>query len=148
MLDELPAQFSIARQMPWVSRMGAPPRPEENANHLYRRAARQTLELLDTDGRTSPMLETLLGHLDNNVSTVESLLSTMLGRRDQWLRHVVPSAPEAEFRQSLDSALEQVVRDELDGIRQLFPDELVREAVDLASYAARNLIAAANRLQY
>jgi ATP-dependent helicase/nuclease subunit A len=132
---------ALVRQMPWVSRLGAPPRPEENIDHLYRRAARQTLDLLETDNAMARGLKTLLGHLDNNMSTVETLLSTMLLRRDQWLRHVVGTGPEAEFRASLDSALEQVVRDELEGIRQAFPEGLGAETIDLASYAAGNLIA-------
>jgi len=132
---------SLVRQMPWVSRMGAPPRPEENVGHLYRRAAHQTLELLDTDDAIAPVLEALLAHLDNNVATVETLLSAMLMRRDHWLRHVVGTALESEFRQSLDSALEQVGRDELDLVRRVFPQELVPETVAVASEAARNLVA-------
>ena len=72
----------LVRQMPWISRMGAALRPEEDGGYLYRQAARQTLAVLDSDrtsAEVSEALSQLLSHLDNNFGTVERLLSTMLG---------------------------------------------------------------------
>ena len=40
---------TLVRQMPWVSRMGAPPQPEGDLQHVYRQAARRTLAMLDAD---------------------------------------------------------------------------------------------------
>ena len=140
-IDALSAE--IVRRMPWVSRMGAPPRPEENAAPLYTRAARATLELLDREtGRraASDALAVLLAHLDNNVGQAAVLLSAMLERRDQWLRHVVGNRATGAFRRSIESALEQVVTDELEQLAASFPGEAGRRIVAEARYAARNLV--------
>lgn len=130
---------SLVRGMPWVSRMGAPPRPEENVDHLYRQAARETLDLLDSDGAYADILVRLLAHLDNNVRTAEQLLSVMLARRDQWLRHVVPNAGSTEFGRVLTSALSGIVTDELEELVRLFPDDIAAETLHLARFAAANL---------
>ena len=45
-IDSLCATF--VRQMPWVSRLGAPPHPEDDVAHLYRQAATGTLQMLDS----------------------------------------------------------------------------------------------------
>ena len=71
-IDSLCATF--VRQMPWVSRMGAPPQPEDNVAHLYRQAATETLQMLDspqTRDVVAAALSKLLSHLDNNFGTVE-----------------------------------------------------------------------------
>ena len=81
----------LVRRMPWVSRMGAAPRPVDDAGHLYARAARRTVTMLDAD-ETPPdvtgALSRLLSHLDNHFGRVERLLGIMLGTRDQWMRHL------------------------------------------------------------
>ena len=136
-IDSLSAGF--VRQMPWVSRMGAPPRPEANVEHLYRRAVRDTLELLYSEDPGAEVLARLLAHLDNNVATVEELLAAMLARRDQWLRHVVGNAGSEGFRHALESALEQIVTDALEEIGRLLPENIVAETLALARFAARNL---------
>ncbi len=130
---------SLVRQMPWVSRMGASPQPEDKAGHLYRQAARATLDLLEAGTTEAAALERLLEHLDNNLATVETLLTGMLGRRDQWLRHVVPNTASISFRETLEATLTQIVRDELERTRTLFPPDIVDEVLDLARFAARNL---------
>ncbi len=102
----------LVRRMPWVSRMGAALSPVDDAGHLYARAARQTVSLLDAEGTPADVAEAvavLLAHLDNHFGRVEQLLSVMLGTRDQWIRHVAdrgrhralpdapaPRGPEAE----------------------------------------------------
>ena len=130
---------SLVRGMPWVSRMGAPPRPEENVDHLYRKAAHETLQLLDSGGAHADVLARLLAHLDNDVRAVEELFGAMLARRDQWLRHVVPNAGSAEFGGVLASALTGIVTDELEELVTLFPEDIVAETLILARFAAANL---------
>jgi ATP-dependent helicase/nuclease subunit A len=130
---------SLVRGMPWVSRLGAPPRPQENVDHLYRKAARETLQLLDSGGAHADVLARLLAHLDNDVRAVEQLFGAMLARRDQWLRHVVPNAGSAEFGGVLASALTGIVTDELEELVTMFPDAIAAETLILARFAAANL---------
>ena len=132
----------LVRQMPWVSRMGAALRPEEDAGHLYLQAARQTLAMLDSDWTSTEVsgaLSRLLSHLDNNFGTVERLLNTMLGSRDQWLRHVLGKPAPAFLREELESSLRQVIERALERLGATFPERFRAETVELARFAAGNL---------
>jgi ATP-dependent helicase/nuclease subunit A len=71
---------SLTRQMPVLARFGAQPELVEDARPHYREAALRALKAL------SPDAERLLAHLDNNLGTAVWLLSSMLAKRDQWLR--------------------------------------------------------------
>ena len=139
-IDSLCATF--VRQMPWVSRMGAPPQPEDNVDHLYRQAATGTLQMLDspqTRDVIAAALSTLLSHLDNNFRTVEKLLATMLASRDQWLRHVVGNPEVERLRDALENSLREVIRAALGELEASFPERFKAETVELAQFAARNL---------
>ena len=83
---------SLTRQMPVLSRFGAQPELVDDARAHYREAAAKVLQEL------SPLAASLLAHLDNNLGTATYLLSSMLAKRDQWLRTtgVVPSREELE----------------------------------------------------
>jgi ATP-dependent exoDNAse (exonuclease V) beta subunit len=71
---------SLTRQMPVLASFGAQPELVEDARPHYREAALRTLKAL------APETERLLAHLDNNLGTAAWLLSSMLAKRDQWLR--------------------------------------------------------------
>lgn len=132
----------LVRQMPWVSRMGASLGPEEDAGRLYREAARRTLAMLESDqaaAGVSAALSRLLAHLDNNVATVERLLSTMLGNRDQWLRHLVGQQRSGLLRKELERSLERVVERALQRAAAKFPEDSRDVTVGLARFAAGNL---------
>ena len=60
------------------------------------------LDSEETSTEVSAALAKLLSHLDNHVGTVGRLLSTMLGNRDQWLRHVVGKAAPGFLREELE----------------------------------------------
>lgn len=133
---------TLVGQMPWISRMGAPPRPENDVAHLYHQAARRTLAMLDSDETGKDVavaLSRLLSHLDNNVGTVERLLTTMLGSRDQWLRHLVGNSQSAGLRDTLESALRAVIEGELVQLANSFPEEFKGVTLEVVQFAAENL---------
>lgn len=139
----------LVRQMPWISRMGAALRPIDDARYLYDRAARLTVASLDseeTPADVSDALSKLLAHLDNYVGRIEQLLSTMLGTRDQWMRHVGRKAATDELqeepdvlRAKLESSITQVIEDALKKADAAFPAHFRAETVELARFAAENL---------
>ena len=132
----------LVRRMPWISRMGALLKPEEDAQHLHQKAARRTLELffLDrTPDNLSESIGVLLEHLDNHMGRLEKLLAVMLGRRDQWVRHVDGSGEFATTRDALESALSHVVMYALERIVAEFPRDQMGDVVELARFAAGNL---------
>ena len=86
---------SVVRQAPLATGLGSLPRFEEHADYLYRQAAREALAAAAAD---DAQWRALLAHLDNDAERVVALLSSMLAKRDQWLRHVGLARPDASAR--------------------------------------------------
>ncbi|MEO8187350.1 MAG: UvrD-helicase domain-containing protein, partial [Burkholderiaceae bacterium] len=82
----------LARQLPITTRFAAITQVTERAEPLYDAAAHTTLALIDSseaqDSGVARHVARLLTHLDNDWPRAHRLLSVMLARRDQWLRHV------------------------------------------------------------
>src|ERR671914_1196787 len=128
---------SLTRQMPVLSRLAPPPEPLENGKRLYQEAARRTLAELEGEAPWSTAIERLLRHLDNDLPKLEAMLVILLGRRDQWLRHVLGGSTRAELERGLAHAIQAG----LASVRSMVPRELADELVALARYAALNLAA-------
>ena len=99
-LLELPAQLRIrtidsfcrelALQQPLLSGLGGGLDIAEQADELYRRAARHSLEQIDSrDPLLSGAIASLLDWRDNNWQDVEELLVEMLGKRERWMQDFV-----------------------------------------------------------
>ena len=131
----------LVGQMPWLSRLGAGVSPDDKARHMYREAARITIDMLHGTDTRVHAIDRLLRHLDNNVGTAVDLLTDMLVRRDHWLRHIVPNRGSADLRSALQSAMRQIISEELGIVCSHFPQDLALETVRLANFAARNLVA-------
>lgn len=76
---------SLAEQMPWLCRLGAPPQIAEDPNALHYSAALAAVRAVE---RGDPAVARLLAHLDNQFGRVTEKLAEMLAKRDQWLRHL------------------------------------------------------------
>ena len=126
---------SIARQAPITSGLGAMPKLVEQADPLYREAARDALAGAPADDDD---WRVLLAQLDNDAERVVELIASMLGKRDQWLRHLGRSDP-LELR----GALEQTLRQEIDAVLTRADALITAEAratlARCAAYAAANL---------
>jgi len=125
---------ALTRQMPLLSRFGAPPETLDDASDLYRQAARATLELVESDQAVAREVERLLTHLDNDVARIESLLAGMLVRRDHWIRHL-----REIDRAGLEAALAGVREEALERAVGIVPSTLRPELRTLAGYAFDNL---------
>jgi ATP-dependent helicase/nuclease subunit A len=120
-IDALSA--AITRRMPWLSRFGAMPEISERADDLYRQAARNTLSHLENG---HPGLAYLLLHLDNDFQKARQLISQMLEKRDQWLRHIG-----ANLRDEIEVSLQRLILDELAQLRSAFRDDIAVEVAFL-----------------
>lgn len=125
---------ALARRMPVLSGFGAPARIVENAEALYREAARQTLAEVESGAQWSPAIEHLMRHLDNNLATIEGLIARMLAQRDQWLPHAA-----AVDRAALERTLSEVNAEALRALCVAVPTTFAAELVALARYALENL---------
>ncbi|OGI46437.1 MAG: hypothetical protein A2151_05020, partial [Candidatus Muproteobacteria bacterium RBG_16_65_34] len=130
---------ALTRQMPLLSRLGAPPAVAKDAEALHREAARALIEKLEADEPLSPAIERLLRHLDNDLPKVETLIAAMLARRDQWMRHLADRGSERLRRERLERALAHVIEDALDDLREAVPAAQVAALLEAARYAAGNL---------
>jgi len=128
----------LVRRMPWLARFGEAPAIAEQPLDLYRSAAEHLLARLERGGEGSAAIERLLAHLDNRLPLLRDLLVAMLGRRDQWLRHLGGVTPDTA-RPGLESALRRQTVAVLIVLRTHLPTDLLTELCTLGSWAAGNL---------
>jgi len=127
--------IGIARQAPLSSGLGGLPRFQDDASAHFVAAARAALR--STDAREAAW-RTLLDHLDNDADRCVALLARLLGKREQWLRHVVDIDIGA-LRVTLEDALTEEIGIELARILPRIPASDVPELMRLLRYAAANL---------
>jgi ATP-dependent exoDNAse (exonuclease V) beta subunit len=132
----------IANSLPLLSGAGGPRQPVEDAEPLYRLAARRTLlQLGGDDAALHAALCTVLLHRDGSLADCETLLASMLRTREQW-GELVPLAPNAagdaeldrDVRVKLERSLESVVCAGLSRALRALPAGVLQE---LTSVAAR-----------
>jgi ATP-dependent exoDNAse (exonuclease V) beta subunit len=128
----------LTRQMPWLSAFGAQPTIAGDAQPLYREAARCLLAQRESAGPWARAIVHLLVHLDNDLQRVEDLIVTLLGRRDQWLRHLI-GLTGPQRRRRLETTLAAVVSEGLAAANRGFPAARLEGLVGLARWAAANL---------
>ena len=135
-IDSMNAE--LTRQMPLLARFGAQPRVTESPDALYEEAARRTLRLLEEgDAAQSKAMAELARHLDGDLPRIHGLLTGMLPRRDQWLRHMRASVPPE--RTELAAVLRRESAAHLLRLSQSLPPRCHSELIELAALAAKNL---------
>ena len=130
---------TLARQMPILSRFGSVPAIAEDAEPLYLEAARNTIAELESSAEWSDAIAHLVQHLDNRLDKLQGLISTMLARRDQWLRHVADKEHPGLERENLEAAMARLVIDALGEPARHVPEACGPELIELARFAASNL---------
>ncbi len=134
----------LVRQMPLLSGMGGHPSMAKDAAELYAEAAMRTIEMVEDDSEEGECVRSALKHLDNSAVALRKRLVDMLGRRDQWLRHVQTGASDLELRSLLEGSLERLVSSKLKGLKEGFPKDLLPIFLMACGYAAKNLESDAN----
>ncbi len=129
----------LTASMPWLSRLGDRPRTTDNAEVHYAAAVEQLFnELLDEQSTITPYLTTVMSELDFNYNKARQLFTSMLAKRDQWLRHLL-QGDLSSMRRELEQAWQSVIADQLSLVNNLLADSTLTELCDLASYAASNI---------
>jgi len=127
--------LTLMRRAPLAVQLGALPRLTERAEAMYLDAARSAL---DAAGGDDLHWQRLLDYLDGDADRLVGLVAGLLGKREQWLRHLVTDDAPA-LRAALEAALEEQIEAELRLAAALLPSA---EAAALAwqlPYATRNL---------
>ncbi len=132
----------LGRQLPFLSGLGGTPHLVEDARPLYREAARAALATLEAGGADGDAVARAVAHRDAHLEGLENLVVALLGKRDQWLRHLHRDDDSAARR----ARLEQTVRDEVAGrlaaLAAGFPGDALAQASALAAAACAELDAA------
>lgn len=131
---------SLTRQLPLLSHFGAPLEIIDDATLLYREAVQEFLTHLEENYAWAKAIEKLLLHMDNDLEKVEKLLINMLAKRDQWLAYITLNSGDPELRRRLETHLSHVITDKLTALCECFPIEYGNELVELAQFAATNLL--------
>ncbi len=134
-LDALNAR--LARQLPVLSGGVAGASVVDDASELYRIAARRTVDALG-DASIAPPLRRLIARFEHSAARVESLVAQLLPKREQWLRYFAFD-DESALRGALESALERLVREELERTAQRFPHGARAELAALLAHAAPSI---------
>ena len=131
-LDSL--TFSLARQLPLLSGMGAMPAPSEHAHALYREAAEAALDEAMRDFPDAA--EAVLLHQDHNAVAVIGLLANMLSKREQWLTEIAAHGRDmAGLRLMLEANLAEIMMQTLSDCESLMPVQVKAELPALMRFA-------------
>jgi len=128
---------AIARQLPIANGFGSQPKPGDDTDAAYRKAVHELINELETDSPLRDDLTRLLSHLDNHLPALESLLISLLKKRDQWLGVILDSQHKGA-RQYLESVLQDVIQDSLTAAQALLKLH-ASELASIADWAAANL---------
>ena len=135
----------LARQMPFLSRFGSQPSVSTDNERQYRRAARNTLDLLEEGGAVSETIERVLAYFNNDANRLQALLESMLSGRDQWLRHAHDQTG-AESQLRAEAALAALLDEEMAAVAAAMPVSLQNELMPVAQFAASQALLAAPEL--
>ena len=135
----------LARQMPFLSRFGSQPNVSTDNERQYRRAARNTLDLLEEGGAGSEPIERVLAYFNNDTNRLQALLESMLSSRDQWLRHA-HNQTGAESQIRAEAALAALLDEEMAAVAAALTVNLQKELMPVAQFAASQALLAAPEL--
>jgi len=129
---------TLARQMPLLSGLGSYTLTEE-PSEFYERAAEAAIALVEEEGGNGDAVRSALDHLDNSVAALSKRLVMMLGRRDQWLRHLERDSTDDELKAELEGSLKRLVEFEIKRVADVFPLWAVEPVLRSGRFAASNL---------
>lgn len=128
----------LIRQMPVLSQFGGQANVKNDVTPLYVEAVQELYKLLEVDHPVGADLAALLLHFDNNWERLQTLLVSMLARREQWRGYVgVHHAPE-EAEAYLVATVDAMISDELEELAPLVAPFKV-ELLEMLQFAAMNL---------
>jgi len=130
----------LARQMPYLSRLGGQAQVQESADALYQLAAQRTLAMLEEDEQQET-IAAFLRHLDNDGNKAQRLLVSMLARREQWM-DLIGTLDHPQLAQRLHQDWSVLIAATIAPVRDLFDDSLQRALMAPARHAAATLLAA------
>lgn len=127
----------LCRQTPMRTQLGMQPNICQQPEALYQQAARQLIMHVSQDSHWQPALTQLLLHLDNQVSKLEALFSSLLAHRDQWLPHIMLGYQQNDdlLRESLEESLKRIALEKMRAASNQIPNDLKQQLTILIQHA-------------
>ena len=129
----------LAGSMPWLSRLGDRPQTTDEA-HIHYAAAVENLfsELLNDDSQLLESLQTVLLEMDFNYNRARQLFTSMLAKRDQWLRHLL-SNDLSKLRGHIEQAWQSLVNEQVAQLYELVDSDQLEQLLEIGREAAGNI---------
>lgn len=128
----------LTRQMPVLSQFGGPIAIRDDVTPLYVEAVQALYTLLEEDHPVAVDLEALLLHFDNNWERLQTLLVSMLARREQWRDYVGLHHAPKEAEAYLVATVGTLISDELRKLSQLLAPYSA-QLLEMLQFSAANL---------
>jgi len=129
----------LAASMPWLSRLGERPNTTDSADGHFAFAVDQVLdELLQDGSELAQPLQLVLHELDFNYDKARRLFTSMLAKRDQWLRHLVQQDM-LQMKLDLEQAWADLLQDNLTKAHQSFSTATLEPLLEQAVAAAKRI---------
>lgn len=130
----------LAASMPWLSRLGERPNTSDSAHSHFAFAVDQVLDelLQEEDSNLSDALKIVMYELDFNYDKARHLFSSMLTKRDQWLRHLVQQDLN-QIKSDLEHSWALLLDEKLLAVRLLFSKPTLTELISVAVGAAQRI---------
>jgi len=125
----------LVGQMPLLSKVGGQPQLLQDASSAYQEAVRQVLKMPELEEAVGRLLRLVNGRFQR----AESLLMSMLAKRDQWMRTLIQYQGE-EAREVLQDAIEEIIGKTLIQHKQAlyYLSDAFAEICSLVDYAVAN----------
>ena len=117
----------LTQRMPILASFGAQPDVTDDAKPLYERAIDETLNSLDKDKKFFHSVDKIILHNGNDIPKLRNSVINMLETRDLWLEQVFEKSTKKEMQQELKDK----IKEELEGVAEIFPEECKQEVVKL-----------------
>lgn len=128
---------SVIGQLPYFSGFGAKPDVSDRPQKLYQAAAQRTVEGIFEHNSAHVYLSRLLAQLDNNVERVQGMLSSMLGKRDQWSGFTQAGCE----RDTLEDGLSKLETVKLHDAKRKLKPHYTQDFIDVLNFAHANAVA-------
>ncbi|MDQ8039776.1 MAG: UvrD-helicase domain-containing protein [Rickettsiella sp.] len=125
---------TLTRQMPLLSSLSEQQTPTDNPEFLYRLAARELINSLETKAPWQKALLFMLKHLDNDFNYLETLLGDLLANREQWLPYLANHDP-TQLRSYLEKNLHDINQACIEELKRLIPVALRQELSELLNFS-------------
>ncbi|WP_218813420.1 UvrD-helicase domain-containing protein [Rickettsiella endosymbiont of Dermanyssus gallinae] len=123
----------LTRQMPLLSKLDAQLSPADNPKFLYRLAAQELITSLEMDSSWQHALLALSKHVDNDLSSLEELLSALLASREQWLSYFTQDP--THLREPLEKTLQTINQALIASLNSLISGDLLQELNELLNFS-------------